>query len=206
MTGTFDPELGLVYWGVGDPAPAGDGEGRKGDNLYTSSVIAVEPETGKLRWHFQFNPHGVFDFDAAHVPVLVNGEFRGEQRKLMLFAEKNGFFYVLDRETGKLLLAREFVKQTWADGIDPQGRPVRKPNTAPTRQGTLVYPLEGTLWYPPSYNATTGLFYVAAIEGGATVILDPVSRMKPGVKKRARSGYRMRNWEQFGLFRPKLGR
>jgi alcohol dehydrogenase (cytochrome c) len=181
MTGSFDPELGLIYWGVANPAPSYDGAGRKGDNLYTNSVIAVEPETGEIRWYFQFNPHDVFDYDAAHVPVLVDVKIRGEDRRLLLFAQKNGFFYVLDRENGKLLLAREFVKQTWAEATDPQRKPVSRPNAGPTLQGSLVYPSNGTLWYPPSFDSTTGLFYVSAIEGGATLILDPVSRMKPGV-------------------------
>ena len=166
ITGSFDPELNLLYWGTGNPAPDWNGEVRKGDNLYASSVIALDPDSGELKWHFQFTPHDLHDWDAAQIPVLVDTEFEGSQRKLMLWGNRNGFFYVLDRESGEFLLAKAFVKQTWAERIDEQGRPVRLPNTAPTEEGTLIYPgvQGGTNWYSPSYSPRTELYYLSVWE------------------------------------------
>ncbi|MDA2938759.1 PQQ-dependent dehydrogenase, methanol/ethanol family [Acidobacteria bacterium AH-259-A15] len=164
VTGSFDPELNLIYWGTGNPGPDWNGEVRKGDNLYSDSVVALDADTGKLKWYFQFTPHDVWDWDAVQIPVLVDMEFQGRPRKLMLWANRNAFYYVLDRETGEFLLARPFAKQTWAEGIDAKGRPIVKPNTAPSKEGTLIYPGVGggTNWYSPSYSPLTGLLYVSA--------------------------------------------
>ena len=124
LTGTYDPEAKLLYWPTGNPCPDYNGDERKGDNLYSCSVLALDPSTGKLKWHFQFTPHDLHDWDATETPMLVDAEFRGQQRKLLLQGNRNGFFYVLDRLTGKFLLAEPFVKNlTWASGIGPDGRP-----------------------------------------------------------------------------------
>lgn len=167
LTGSFDPELNLIYWGVGNPGPNFQGDVRKGDNLYSNCVVALDADNGKLKWYFQFTPHDEHDWDAAQIPVLVDAEFGGERRKLMLWANRNAFYYVLDRETGEFLLAREFAKQTWAKGIDSRGRPIVIPESAPSREGTLVYPgLGGTNWWSPAYNPLTGLLYVPVWERG----------------------------------------
>jgi alcohol dehydrogenase (cytochrome c) len=159
-TGTYDPVLKLLYWGVGNASPDWNGTGREGDNLYTSSVIALDPDNGKLRWHFQFTPHDEFDFDATQVPVLVDATWQARPRKMMLFANRNGYFYVLDRVTGEFLLGKPFVKVTWSDGLDGKGRPIRTGHSTP--EGSLIYPENqgGTNWYNPAYSQRTGLFYI----------------------------------------------
>ena len=166
ITGSYDPELDLIYWGTGNPAPDWNGDVRLGDNLYASSVVAVEADTGKMRWYFQFTPHDVHDWDSVQIPVLVDGEFGGVQRKLMYFANRNGFYYVLDRTSGEFLLGEKYVKVTWAERIDENGRPVRVPGMEPSEEGTLVYPgvQGGTNWYSPSYSPRTDLFYVPVWE------------------------------------------
>ncbi len=170
MTGSFDPDLNLVYWGVGNPGPDWNGASRAGDNLYSDSVIALDPDTGELKWHFQFTPHDVHDWDACQVPVLFDAEVGGRPRKLMAWANRNAFFYLLDRETGEFLLAREYATQTWAERIDERGRPVRVPNMEPSPDGKLVYPdVSGASnWWSPSYSPLTGLFYTMAYDGAAT--------------------------------------
>ncbi|MFQ5929078.1 MAG: pyrroloquinoline quinone-dependent dehydrogenase [Acidobacteriota bacterium] len=166
VTGSFDPQLNLIYWGTGNPGPDWNGEVRKGDNLYSDCVLALDADSGELKWFFQFTPHDVHDWDSTEIPVLIDANFRGRPRKLMLFANRNAFYYVLDRETGEFLLARPFAQQTWAERIDSKGRPIRKPNTAPSVEGTLVYPgvQGGTNWYSPSYSPVTGLFYLSVWE------------------------------------------
>lgn len=167
LTGSFDPQLNLLYWGVGNPGPDWNGEVREGDNLYSDCVLALDADTGRIRWHFQFTPHDVHDWDACQIPVLADAEFRGRQRKLMLWGNRNAFFYVLDRETGEFLLARDYARQTWAERIDESGRPQRLPNTFPSKEGTLVWPdLTGaTNWWSPSYSPQTKLFYVMSYDG-----------------------------------------
>jgi len=169
VTGSYDPELNLVYWGTGNPGPDWNGDVRPGDNLYSNCLLALNADTGKLSWHFQFTPHDVFDLDSTQVPVLVNMPFRGRERKLILFANRNAFYYVLDRENGQFLHGSEYAKQTWAKQLDDRGRPVRAPGTDPTEEGVKVYPHSagGTNWYSPSYSPKTNLFYVAARESGA---------------------------------------
>lgn len=167
LTGTYDPANGLVYWPTGNPCPDFSGDERKGDNLYSSSVVALESKTGKLRWYFQFTPHDLHDWDATETPMLVEAEFRGRHRKLLAQANRNGFFYVLDRETGEFLLGQPFVhKLTWASGIDAKGRPQVLPGAEPSLQGTKVCPslVGATNWNSTAYNPATGLFYVLALE------------------------------------------
>jgi acido-empty-quinoprotein group A len=162
MTGTYDPELNLLYWGTGNPNPVLAGEGRPGDNLYTCSIVALNPDTGKLVWYFQPSPHDVHDWDAVETPVLFNAEFKGKQRKLLAQASRNGFFFVLDRTSGEHLVTSQFIDQTWANGIDSRGRPVARPEATPSPDGALVEPGSdgSTNWMAPSFDPQTGLFYV----------------------------------------------
>jgi len=170
LTGTYDPSTDLVYWPTGNPCPDYNGDERKGDNLYSSSVVALEARTGKLRWYFQFTPHDLHDWDAAETPMLVDARFGGRPRKLLVQANRNGFFYVLDRITGEFLLGQPFVhKLTWASGIGADGRPQVLPGSEPTLQGTKVCPsvIGATNWNSSAYNPATGLFYVMALESCA---------------------------------------
>jgi len=162
LTGSYDPESKTVYWPTGNAGPDFNGDNRKGDNLYTCSILALDVRTGKLKWHFQPTPHDEWDWDAVQTPVLVDREFRGRPRKLMLWANRNGFFYVLDRATGEFLQGKPFVKLDWAKGLDDKGRPMRVPGKSPSPQGTVIYPgvQGGTNWFAPSYSAKTGLFYL----------------------------------------------
>jgi len=169
VTGAYDPELNLTYWGTGNPGPDWNGDNRGGDNLYADCAVALDADTGKLKWYFQFTPHDVHDWDAVQVPVLADQTFRGQKRKLMLWANRNGFFYVLDRTNGEYLLGKPYVKVTWAkQELDAKGRPVRLPDTFPTREGVAVWPgvTGGQNWFSPSYSPLTGFYYVAAQEQG----------------------------------------
>ena len=167
LTGSYDPTLGLVYWGVGNPNPDYNGSGRLGDNLYTCSVVALDAKTGALRWYFQFTPHDEFDWDSAQTPVLVDTP-GSPGETLLLWANRNGFYYVLNRATGKFLRAQPFVEQTWALELDSTGRPKPRPGALPSAQGTLIYPSHdgATNWWPPSYSPRTGSFYLVALERG----------------------------------------
>ena len=169
-TGSYDPETNLTYWGVGNPGPDWNGDARIGDNLYSCSVIALDADTGKIKWHYQFSPHNEFDWDATQVPILADIEIQGRPRKVMLWANRNGMFYVLDRTSGEFLLGKPFVKVNWASGFDEKGRPMRVPGIAPSKQGTLVYPGNqgGTNWYSPSFSPRTGLMYVSTWENSST--------------------------------------
>ncbi len=163
LTGTYDPELDTIYWPTGNPTPDLYGDDRLGDNLYTDSIVALDAKTGKLKWHFQFTPHDVWDYDAQETPALVDATWQGKPRKLLIQANRNGFFYVLDRVDGKFLFGTKYVKNvTWATGLSPEGRPLRVPNMEPTPEGRRVCPsLEGASnWYSTSYNPGTGLYYV----------------------------------------------
>jgi alcohol dehydrogenase (cytochrome c) len=171
-TGSYDPELNLLYWGTGNPAPDYNGSNREGDNLYTDCVIAIDPDAGKMKWYFQFTPHDTHDWDSIQVPVLFDQTVDGKPRRLLALANRNGFYYVLDRVTGEYVTGVPFVKQTWAKGLDENGRPIMLPNTEPTPQGQLVYPdgHGGTNWNSPSYSPLTKLFYVSAREIGAYTV------------------------------------
>lgn len=181
VTGSYDPELKLVYWGVGNPGPDWNGDPRPGDNLYTCSLVALDAETGKLRWHFQFTPHDVHDWDATEIPVLIDTVVRGKPRKVVAMANRNAFYYLLDRATGEFLVGTPYAKQTWAKGLDDSGRPVVLPNSAPSDEGTLVWPsLQGaTNWFSPSYDAARKQFYVA-VRGMGSYYYKGEAEYKPG--------------------------
>jgi alcohol dehydrogenase (cytochrome c) len=162
VTGSYDPDSNLTYWGIGNPGPDWNADMRLGDNLYTDCVVALDADTGKLKWYFQFTPHDDFDFDSVQVPVLADIDWKGARRRVMLWANRNGYFYVLDRATGEFLQGAPFTKVTWAKGLDEKGRPMRAVNMVPTAEGQLIYPGNqgGTNWYSPSYSPHTGLFYI----------------------------------------------
>jgi alcohol dehydrogenase (cytochrome c) len=167
LTGTYDPVSKLLYWPTGNPCPDYNGDERKGDNLYSASVLALDAGSGMLKWHYQFTPHDLHDWDATETPMLVDAQFAGQQRKLMLQGNRNGFFYVLDRLTGKVLLAEPFVKNlTWASGIGADGRPRLLPGTDPTPEGLRVCPAVAgaTNWPSTAFSPVTGLFYLFAEE------------------------------------------
>ena len=171
VTGSYDPETNLTFWGTGNAGPDWNGDARLGDNLYSSSVVALDADTGKLKWHYQFSPHNEFDWDSTQVPVLANIQFQGRARKVMLWANRNGMFYVLDRTDGRFLLGKPFAKVNWATGFDERGRPIRAPGIEPTKQGTLVYPGNqgATNWYNPSFSPETGLFYIPTWENSSSI-------------------------------------
>jgi alcohol dehydrogenase (cytochrome c) len=167
FTGSYDAELDMVYWPAGNPSKEYDGADRKGDNLYAGSILALDRKTGTLKWHYQFTPHDLWDWDATQTSVLVDAEWQGQPRRLMLHANRNGFFYVFDRRDGTLLLAKQFIRNlTWASGIGTDGRPVKLPNQEPTSAGTKVCPSQdgATNWFSPSFNPATGLYYVQTFE------------------------------------------
>lgn len=163
--GSYDPELNLIYWGTGNPWPDWNGDQRAGDNLYSASVIALNPDTGKLAWYYQFTPHDLHDWDATQIPILLDAQYQGRERKLIAWPQRNGFFYLLDRTDGEFLLAKAFVRQTWAERIDENGRPVLIPGNSPTPQGNVeVFPgIDGAAnWMSHSFSPLTRLLYVFA--------------------------------------------
>jgi alcohol dehydrogenase (cytochrome c) len=167
LTGSFDPALNLLYWGTGNPGPDYNGDVRPGDNLYSCSLLALDPDTGTLKWHFQFTPHDTRDWDATQVPVLIDTAVAGRPRKLVVMPSRNGFYYALDRATGEFLFAKPFVKVTWAKEIDKTGRPVLNPGQEPTPEGNdSIWPGVdgGHNWMSPSYHPGTGLLYFSARE------------------------------------------
>ena len=170
LTGSYDAELDLLYWPTGNPCPDLNGERRPGDNLYTNSVVALTPRTGALEWYFQFTPHDTHDWDAQEPLLLIDEEFQGRPRKLLIQGNRNGFFYVLDRTNGQFLLGEPFVNQTWAAGMDDSGRPIVLPGSDPTDAGSDVCPaIRGaTNWWATSYHPGTKLFYLLAHESCMT--------------------------------------
>ena len=183
ITGSYDPELDLIYWGTGNPGPDYNGDVRPGDNLYSCSLLALNPTTGKLKWHFQFTPHDVHDWDATQVPVLLDATLEGRRRKLVVVPNRNGFYYVLDRETGKFLFAKSYVRQTWAKEIDKQGRPVLNPGQEPLLEGNdTVWPGVdgGNNWMSPSYNPQTRLLYFNAREERRRYFKTDAPEFQPG--------------------------
>jgi alcohol dehydrogenase (cytochrome c) len=164
LTGSYDPELNLLYWPTGNPSPSDYGREREGDNLYSNSMLALDPDTGKLKWFFQFTPHDLHDYDSTQIPVLVDAEWHGKTRKLLIQANRNGFLYVLDRTNGQFLSAKPFAQVTWASSIGSDGRPVIAPGSDPTPEGVHVCPgaLGATNWFSPSYDPQTKLLYVSS--------------------------------------------
>lgn len=182
MTGTFDPETNTVFWGVGNPYPALSGDERGGDNLYTACVLALDAATGRLKWHYQFTPHDLWDWDGGQTPLVVNRRYRGRDRKLLIQANRNGFFYVFDRTNGELLLAEKFVDRlTWASGIGKDGRPVMLPGIEPAKEGTKVCPniLGATNWPSVALNPATGWFYLMTREACGIYVKPPNWNPKP---------------------------
>ncbi len=172
VTGSYDPETNLTFWGTGNPNPGWNGAPRPGDNLYSDSVVALDADTGKLKWHYQFTPHDEFDWDSVQVPVLATIDWKGAPRKVMLWANRNGMFYVLDRQTGQFLLGKAFMRQNWNLGFDEVGRPIKSPAISPkSPQGTYIEPgiQGGTNWYSPSFSPRTELFYVSSWENYSAV-------------------------------------
>ncbi len=181
VTGSYDPALDLTYWGIGNPGPDWNPTQRPGDNLYSDSVVALDPDTGELKWHFQFTPNDDYDYDAVQVPVLVDLRTSdANSGKLMLWGNRNGFFYVLDRTTGEFVRGNPFVNVNWASGLDERGRPIETPQgpdkiTYPGVQG-------GTNWYSPSYSPSTELFYVSAWENYGSVFKPEDTEYLEGVR------------------------
>jgi alcohol dehydrogenase (cytochrome c) len=168
-TGAYDPELNMLYWGTGNPAPDWNGDARKGDNLYSCSLLAIDADTGKMKWYFQFTPHETHDWDASEPPILFDATINGKKRKIVAQANRNAFYYVIDRETGEFIAGKAFAKETWAKGLDAKGRPIENPDIDPTTKGNLIYPsITGSVnWTSSSYSPLTGLFYVDTREQGA---------------------------------------
>jgi acido-empty-quinoprotein group A len=162
IPGTYDPETNLIYWGTGNPNPVHAGQGRKGDNLFTCSIVALDADTGKLVWYYQVSPHDTHDWDAVQTPVLVDGTFAGKPRKLLIQASRNGYFFVLDRKTGEHLLTEPYVAVNWAKGLNSQGQPIPDPAKEPRTDGTLVNPSSGGAanWPPPAFDPDSGLLFV----------------------------------------------
>jgi alcohol dehydrogenase (cytochrome c) len=178
LTPSYDPDLNLTYWGVGNPGPDWNPDQRPGDNLYTDSVVALDADTGALKWHFQFTPNDGYDYDAAQIAVLADLNWRGTPTKAMLWANRNGMFYVLDRATGRFLHGSPFVKVNWNSGLDEKGRPIqtRQPPGQPTWPGNQG----GTNWYSPSFSPRTELFYVSTWEGYASIYRKEQQTYVPG--------------------------
>jgi alcohol dehydrogenase (cytochrome c) len=169
MNGSYDPELKLIYWGTGNPYPDYDGDARVGDNLYTDSVVALEAETGKLKWHYQYTPHDVWDYDGVNENLLVDLDYGGRRVKALVHADRNGHFYALDRTSGRFLYAKPFVRVTWTKGFDEQGRPILNPDAVPTPDGVTVCPgaAGGKEWNGMAWSPLTRFVYVPAIENCA---------------------------------------
>ena len=195
-TGTYDPEQNLVLWGTGNAGPDYDGRGREGDNLYTASLVALDADTGKLRWHYQYTPHDTFDYDAVNVPVLADLSINGQPRKVVMVANRNGFFYTLDRTTGKVIVAKPMVHTTWAKEIDANGRPVRLPGMDPSEEGTRICPAQvgGPNWESPSYDPALETFFVTVREGCA-MFFRWATPYKPGESFRGGLPQRVRDDE-----------
>jgi alcohol dehydrogenase (cytochrome c) len=182
ITGSYDPELNLLYWGIGNPNPDFYGGNRPGDNLYTASVVALDPDTGRLRWHFQFTPHDEHDWDSNQIQVLADLTIGGRVRKTLITANRNGFFYVLDRTNGSFIRAKPYVTTTWAREVDAKGRPIELPGQRPTAQGTRTCPdlAGGSSYTSPSFDPTRRLFFVSARETCQVYINRPPGKYELG--------------------------
>ena len=202
VTGTYDPQQNLVFFGTGNPGPDYYSNAREGDNLYTASLVAIEADTGRMRWHYQFTPHDVHDWDSTQVPVLADLPINGQPRKVVMFANRNGFFYTIDRVTGKVIVAKPFVETTWAKEIGPDGRPVLLPGHLPDEEGTKTCPDlgGGTNFMSPSYDPTSRLFFVTARETCATYFAFD-QKFKPGEQFESGGTTRPRDQKNFGALR-----
>lgn len=182
LTGSYDAETNQTYWGIGNPGPDYHGNQRGGDNLYSDCVVALDADTGKLEWYFQFTPHDVYDYDSVQIPVLADMDWKGKPRKVMLWANRNGFFYALDRTSGQFLTGKPFSHVTWATGLDERGRPMRVAADNPASGGPVIYPgpIGATNWYSPSYSPRTGLFYIPAWENYHSTYADAPTDFKEG--------------------------
>ncbi|HET7764428.1 MAG TPA: PQQ-binding-like beta-propeller repeat protein [Burkholderiales bacterium] len=183
-TGAYDPDLNLVYWGVGNPSPPFKRKDRAGANLYSNSVVALDADTGQLRWHYQFTPADEHDWDSVQQPVLAEIPWQGRPRSVLLWANRNAFFYALDRKTGEFLFAKPFAKQTWNSGFTADGRPIALPSASPTHEGTLAWPTVGgaTNWWPPSYDPGRQLMYVPSIDA-ASIYFAADARVAKGTEQ-----------------------
>jgi alcohol dehydrogenase (cytochrome c) len=188
LPGTYDKDLNLLYWGTGNPNPVYAGQGRKGSNLWTCSIVALHLDTGKLAWYFQASPHDTHDWDNVETPVLFDAEIDGKPRKLLAQAARNGYFFVLDRVTGENLVSKPFVPLNWSKGVDKRGQPIPDPAKEPTVDGSLLtIPAGGgTNWLPPSFSPDTGLFYVNATRGYSLVYLTDTEERPEGYGGSAR--------------------
>jgi alcohol dehydrogenase (cytochrome c) len=202
VTGTYDPQQNLVFFGTGNPGPDYYSNAREGDNLYTTSVVAIDADSGQRRWHYQFTPHDVHDWDSTQVPVLGELPIDGQTRKVVMFANRNGFFYTLDRTTGKVIVAKPFVETTWAKEIGTDGRPVLLPGHLPDEEGTKTCPDlgGGTNFMSPSFDPTSRLFFVTARETCATYFAFD-QKFKPGEQYESGGTSRARDQKNFGALR-----
>lgn len=184
--GAYDAEANLVYWGTGNPAPDWDGRDRLGDNLYSDSVVAFDADTGEIKWHYQFTPHDEMDYDSTQVPVLVDRQWQGRERKLMYWANRNGLMYVLDRVTGEFLSGKPFVNVNWMTGFDETGRPIRAEGMLPTPEGTVIRPhVHGAInWAPTAYSQKHDLYYVAHWEDSGIMVIEGQFPQALGVNRR----------------------
>jgi alcohol dehydrogenase (cytochrome c) len=182
LPGTYDPELNLLYWGTGNPNPVYAAQGRKGANLWTCSIVALNPDSGKLVWYFQASPHDTHDWDNVETPVLFDAEFHGRPRKLLAQAARNGYFFVLDRTTGQNLVSEPFVGTNWSQGVDAKGQPIPNVAKEPKVDGALlnIPGGGGTNWIPPSFDPQTALFYVNAVRGYAVTYLTDTDEKPEG--------------------------
>jgi alcohol dehydrogenase (cytochrome c) len=202
VTGTYDPQQNVIFFGTGNPGPDYYSSAREGDNLYTASLVAIDADTGERRWHYQFTPHDVHDWDSTQVPVLADLTINGQPRKVLMFANRNGFFYTLDRVTGKVIVAKPFVETTWAKEIGPDGRPVLLPGHLPDEDGSKTCPDlgGGTNFMSPSYDPVARLFFVTARETCATYYgFD--QKFKPGDQYTGGATMRPRDQKNFGALR-----
>ena len=203
VTGAYDPGLDLIYWGTGNPAPDYNGDDREGDNLYSNCLLAIEAQTGKRRWHFQYTPHDLHDWDSNQVPMLIDASIGGKPRKLVAQANRNAFYYLLDRVTGEFLLGAPFARQSWAKGLDARGRPVLLPGMEPSAAGTLVYPgLAGaTNWFSPAHDPRTGLVFVAAREDYGQIFHKLAAPYMPGKNFEGGSARDVEGSEHYGVIK-----
>lgn len=191
IPGTYDPDLNLYFFGTGNAQPVINGEARPGDNLYTGTICAINPDTGKLVWYFQPNPHDTHDWDAVETPILIDGTVNGQKRKLLAQASRNGWYFLLDRATGKAITTTPFASQNWTEGVNSKGQPIPNPEKYAEPNGTLVSPNQGGAanWFPPSYNPQTGLFYVPAQDAFSMYYIFDNNKKPEGWAGNDRGGY-----------------